>query len=153
MINRFIGKYEPFSNFWVLSSPIILPEIIGPADNYYYFSVEGAYQAAKTLDPAIRFDISKMRSSKAKAKGKTLILRPDWESVKRLIMLDLVRQKFYNSHSLATLLAATEDRTIIEGNYWHDNYWGDCSCEQCQHIEGKNWLGKIIMHVRKELVI
>jgi len=23
---------------------------------------------------------------------------------------------------------------ILEHNYWHDNFWGDCHCKSCNHI-------------------
>ena len=92
-----------------------------------------------------------MGPRKAKDKGNMVVIRPDWEAVKRPLMLDLVRQKFYQSRSLADLLLSTGDQELIEGNYWHDNYWGDCYCDRCKHINGHNWLGKILMHVRKEL--
>lgn len=151
MIDQFRGKYGPFSNFWVLSTPIILPELIGPADNYQYHSVENAFQAAKTLDMNDRYDISKMSAKKAKAKGKLVTMRLDWESIKRPLMLGLVRQKFYNSQALGALLVSTGGEVLIEGNYWHDNYWGNCYCDKCQNIEGRNWLGKILMHIRKEI--
>ena len=40
------------------------------------------------------------------------------------------------------------DATLIEGNHWHDNRWGDCTCERCSAKEGQNWLGKILMEIR-----
>lgn len=39
-------------------------------------------------------------------------------------------------------------REIVEGNYWHDNYWGNCTCDKCKNIEGQNKLGKILMKIR-----
>ena len=43
------------------------------------------------------------------------------------------------------------DIMLIEGNYWHDNYWGNCLCPKCKEIEGQNQLGKILMKVRSTL--
>ncbi len=152
MIDNFKGEYRPLSNFWMLRNHIMLPEILGPADGYQYLSVEKAYQAAKSLNMTERYDISHMGPRKAKEKGRSVIIRPDWESVKQPLMLDLVRQKFYKNAELRVLLVSTGDQELIEGNYWHDNFWGSCSCNQCQAITGKNWLGKILMHIRKEVV-
>ena len=36
-------------------------------------------------------------------------------------------------------------KKLIEGNWWHDYYWGVCSGR------GKNKLGEILMRVREEL--
>jgi predicted NAD-dependent protein-ADP-ribosyltransferase YbiA (DUF1768 family) len=42
-------------------------------------------------------------------------------------------------------LDATGDRKLVEGNYWHDTFWGVCNGV------GENYLGEILMHVRQEL--
>jgi predicted NAD-dependent protein-ADP-ribosyltransferase YbiA (DUF1768 family) len=39
---------------------------------------------------------------------------------------------------------------MVEDNWWHDNYWGDCHCFQCFRI-GINMLGQIWMQVREEI--
>jgi len=49
------------------------------------------------------------------------------------------------------MLLATLDAELIEGNAWHDNFWGDCFCEKCRDIEGLNVLGNILMRIREEL--
>lgn len=36
---------------------------------------------------------------------------------------------------------------LIEGNYWHDTYWGVCEGV------GENHLGKLLMEIRNELYI
>ena len=46
--------------------------------------------------------------------------------------------------------STTGDAELIEGNTWHDNYWGVCSCSKCNG-RGKNRLGKLLMKVREEL--
>jgi predicted NAD-dependent protein-ADP-ribosyltransferase YbiA (DUF1768 family) len=47
-------------------------------------------------------------------------------------------------------LLATGDRDLIEGNTWHDNFWGVCSCPKCTFppIPQTNWLGKILVEER-----
>ncbi len=37
---------------------------------------------------------------------------------------------------------------IVEYNHWHDNFWGDCLCDRCKHIDGENMLGKMLMAIR-----
>ena len=48
------------------------------------------------------------------------------------------------------MLLSTGDVAIIEGNYWHDNFYGQCTCEKCAG-KGKNKLGKLLMDIRSEL--
>jgi predicted NAD-dependent protein-ADP-ribosyltransferase YbiA (DUF1768 family) len=66
-------------------------------------------------------------------------------------MLNLLRQKFVNHSEFRRKLLATGDSMLVEGNIWHDNDWGDCSCERCANKPGQNNLGRLIMQVRKEL--
>ena len=47
-------------------------------------------------------------------------------------------------------LLFTEGFDLVEGNHWHDNIWGDCSCNKCNGTKGTNYLGKILMTVREE---
>lgn len=60
-------------------------------------------------------------------------------------MVDIVRAKFTQNKELAKRLKATGDKTLIEGNYWHDTYWGVCEGV------GENYLGKILMNLRSEI--
>lgn len=138
VISEFQGEYRYLSNFWDFKVPIVL-------DGIEFFSVETAYQAAKTLDQTKRIEISKMDVRSAKQVGKTLLLRMDWPQVKLDIMLDLVRQKFFNNPELAQLLLKTGNAQLVEGNWWNDTFWGVC------RGKGENHLGKILMKVRAEL--
>ena len=63
-------------------------------------------------------------------------------------MTDFLHQKFVIRYFQEKLLS-TKDRELIEGNFWHDNFWGDCSCKKCQDIEGGNRLGKLLMEIRE----
>jgi predicted NAD-dependent protein-ADP-ribosyltransferase YbiA (DUF1768 family) len=65
-------------------------------------------------------------------------------------MLYIIRNKFSDKY-MSDLLLNTGDEELIEGNYWHDNYWGNCTCSKCKDIEGQNKLGKILMKVRDEI--
>ncbi len=62
-------------------------------------------------------------------------------------MVELVLQKFIRHRELRELLLATGKASLLEGNWWHDNFWGDCFCEACSQ-PGENRLGSALMAVR-----
>lgn len=142
MISSFTGKYRWLSNFF--ESPV-------EYENMIFSSVEAAFQAAKTTDRIKRLAFCNVRPNRAKAMGRRLDLRPDWEEVKNQVMLDCLRNKFAAGTILAQLLMDTGKESLKEGNSWHDNVWGDCKCERCANIKGENRLGKLLMQVRDEL--
>lgn len=73
-----------------------------------------------------------------------------WHNVKLYIMYVAVKAKFSQNAGLRDLLLQTNDAWIVEHvlvNQYQpqgDNYWGDTN-------RGQNYLGKILMAVRKEL--
>lgn len=141
MIKSFTGEYKSFSNF----HPCVVHY-----EGVNYPTVEHAFVAAKTLDVFFRAKISKLSEKQAgyaKRLGRTCYLRPDWDIIKVAVMQRLLMQKF-SYHEFKTLLLSTGDQEIVEGNYWHDNFWGDCFCNHCKDIEGKNQLGKLLMKIR-----
>ena len=144
MISGFTGNFRFLSNFWKCQICY---------DGHVFSSVECAYQYAKCASEEDKFRLltAKDDSFKAKKLGRTVEIRSDWEDVKYDIMLDLVRQKF-RSFSLGLLLTSTGQEELVESNTWHDNLWGNCECAGCEDITGKNWLGKILMTVREELL-
>jgi ribA/ribD-fused uncharacterized protein len=114
-------------------------------------SVEHAYVAAKSTDPDFPLLIAATSSAgHAKRLGRKTKIRPDWHQVKEEVMLELLRLKFQDPH-FAKLLLDTGNREIVEGNLWHDNFWGDCACERCKRTPGQNKLGKMLMRIRREL--
>jgi ribA/ribD-fused uncharacterized protein len=143
MINAFRGRWTRLGNY-----------SIGTVffEGHAYPSVEHAYQAQKSLDPAVQKMIRDCPTpNTAKQMARKVQLRPDWEQVKDLIMLRLLREKFCQEPERAILLSTGFDQ-LTEGNWWHDNYWGDCSCGRAQCQEpGKNMLGELLMQVRTEL--
>lgn len=133
VIDSFSGNNRWLSNFY----PCIVSY-----EGLEFHSVEHAYQAAKTTDLAMRAHICMLpRPQQAKHWGRRVVLRPDWESVKQDIMLDLLQQKF-SDPELRELLDGTGDAELIEGNWWGDTYWGVCNGV------GENHLGKLLMRVR-----
>ena len=87
----------------------------------------------------------------ARRAGKLVSLRHNWDAYKETAMLEVVRAKFVQNPDLAQKLLDTEDAELVEGNTWHDNFFGNCSCPRCKNVEGKNVLGKLLMFVRKEI--
>ena len=90
-----------------------------------YPSAEHAFQAAKTFSGNLRADIAASEDWRdAKAKGRSLQLRPDWDRLRRAIMLQVVLAKFTQNPHLGDSLVATGNRFLLEGNWWGDTNWG-----------------------------
>lgn len=83
----------------------------------------------------------------SKKAGRNVSLRPDWDSVKVGLMEGIIRAKFTQNVGLAEKLTATGDRELVEGNSWHDLFWG----ADGKTLEGENHLGRILMKIRDEL--
>jgi ribA/ribD-fused uncharacterized protein len=135
-IIAFQGAYRFLSNFWPCRVKW---------GTEYYRSVEHAYQAAKTSSPLEQVKVRDcVTAGDAKRMGRKVTVRDDWDLDKLAVMLDLVRQKFQDP-MLQRQLLSTGDTELIEGNYWHDTFWGVCNGR------GENHLGKILMKVRSEI--
>lgn len=145
MIDRFERKYFFLSNFYS-----DLPNGVA-YDGMIFGNSEAAFQAAKVLDRSSRLRFLGMDPSTAKKEGRRVQLRDDWEDVKEQVMYDIVKSKFENNPNVRELLIATGEEELLEGNTWHDNVWGSCTCPRCQNVPGKNLLGKTLMRVREEL--
>lgn len=140
-IKRFTGEYKFLSNFYY--AKVVYDEML-------FETAEHAFQAAKTNIPRLKKFIQDMPTpGKAKAAGRGVILREDWELVKFSIMREIVKRKFEDPE-LALKLKATEPSILIEGNTWHDLVWGVCTCPEHQG-KGQNLLGQILMLVRDDI--
>lgn len=110
-------------------------------------SAEHAYQAIKTLDPQERERILLIQSPyDAKKAGRDLVLREDWEAVQRDVMREILVRKFQHPYYRQALVNTGQEE-IVEGNTWHDNRWGRCTCPRCRS-RGLNWLGQLLMEIR-----
>ncbi len=141
-IDYFCGAWSWLSNFW--------PCVVTYKDEPYT-SVEHAYQAAKAFYYHDRSMIrNALRAGDAKRMGKRIMLRHDFQLTKDDTMSALLLQKFDAelNPSLRAKLMATKPRELIEGNHWHDNYWGRCRCPYCDDKEKLNKLGKMLMLIR-----
>lgn len=145
MIDSFTRDYFFLSNFY---------NVYLEYEGIIYCSTEAAFQAAKSLDISEKMRIARMSPSDAKKAGRKVQLRPDWEEIKDKVMYDVCYKKFIDNDALhlKERLLETGKEELVEGNTWHDNYWGNCTCEKCKNIAGQNKLGKILMEIRKELL-
>lgn len=115
-------------------------------------TIEHAFQAAKTDDPdQQKHVLASATPGIAKRRGRKVNMRADWNTVRDDVMLGLLRLKFVDP-VLRKQLVATGTQRLIEGNTWHDNYWGDCTCGRCKNIVGKNTLGRLLEQVRAEII-
>ena len=142
MINEFRGKYYFLSNFYI--APFSYKGIT-------YLNAEAAFQSAKCVKAEDRQKFKSLSPNEAKWLGRKVFLRPDWETYKFGIMREVVRAKFEQNPDLAQKLLDTDPEYLVEGNYWHDNIYGDCNFKKCQDIKGKNVIGKILMEERAYL--
>jgi ribA/ribD-fused uncharacterized protein len=136
-------KRNWFSNFVQMDEPLV-------EDGIAYWTVEQYYQAMKTLNTNHRSTIATSSAGDAKKLGRKVELRPDWEEIKLSVMEKALRYKFQRGTSQYKKLMSTGSEKIVEWNYWHDNYWGVCTCQRCSARRGENHLGKILMKIREE---
>lgn len=136
-------KYGCFSNFY----PCVVK-----FDGLTFQNSEAAWQAQKTLDMEQRERFCGYTASGSKKMGRKVSLRPDWESVKYQLMVDVCLAKFTQNTELKEILLSTGDEELIENTTgWHDNIWGNCECPKCIGKTGQNLLGKALMEVRETL--
>lgn len=152
MINSFSGRYSFLSNFFPCE--IDHDGIIYPSVEHYYVAmkcnndqmIDGRYYTCADF----RELISKVESpGKVKLIGKSIKIRSNWDDIKLDIMKRGVENKF-KIQELSKLLIATGNQPLVEGNWWHDNFYGQCTCEKCSG-KGRNKLGKLLMQIRSEL--
>lgn len=140
-INMFRGRWAFLSNFSYVAHGV-----------YGYPTNEHFFMAMKSKDPEYRALVKVAPTpGNAKKMGSQVQLREDWEEIKDEVMLAGLRVKFWPTTLLAALLLGTDDLVLKEGNWWHDQYWGDCSCPTHKNTPGENKLGILLMQVREEL--
>ena len=143
IINSFQGGYAFLSNFYE-GAPLLF-------NGLHYQNSEAAYQAGKARFPVMRLLFINKKPGAAKQLGKRIPIRGDWDQVKADYMTKVVHAKFTQNPRIAQALIETSDTPLEEGNYWHDNFFGNCYCPKCRSIPGENVLGKILMQERELL--
>lgn len=138
MIKEFKNQYFFLSNFY--EYPIYYNKLV-------FCNAEAAFQAQKAINEKDQYKFINLNASQARKLGKTIQLRKDWEEIKDNVMYEIVKRKFTINKELQQKLLETKEEELIEGNWWHDTYWGVDSKTGI----GQNKLGKILMKVREEV--
>jgi len=136
-IDIFREEYEFLSNFYPVQVFF---------DGMLYANSEAAYQAQKCASMEERAAFAPLSADEAKRMGRSVALRSDWEDVKIPLMRQIVRAKFEQHPYLAKRLLETDEKPLLEGNYWKDLFWGVVM----KTGEGRNELGKILMALRTD---
>lgn len=140
-IDSFSGEFRFLSNFF--PSPIEWRLKTESLRTVVFTTVEHGFVWHKTENAILRALILQTeKPEQVKRIGRKLTLRPGWDDIKLHVMQGLVLEKFTQHENLRRLLLETEDAPLVEGNHWHDEFWGVC------HGTGQNHLGKILMQVR-----
>lgn len=145
-IDSFVGEYEFLSNFYMSPVSFFFPYL---NKSYEFPAVEHAYQASKTL---LEEWIEKIRAAetpgKAKRLGRKCPLRDDWKPLN--VMYSLLVIKFTDP-VLKKKLLDTGVSLLVEGNHWHDQFWGDCRCPKHKDKQGQNQLGRLLTEIRTDI--
>ncbi len=131
MIDSIKGTF--LSNFWECSVVY---------DGLHYGNAEAAFQAQKCTNKKDKYKFIALNGAQAKAMGKRVELRDDWDAVKLDVMYKVLQAKFAQNPDLYNKLKDTGSEEIIETNWWYDRYWG------VYNGEGQNHLGKLLMWIR-----
>ena len=138
-ITDFHGDYFFLSNFY--TSPLWYNGKLWP-------TVEHAFQAAKVDGETADKILLAKTPGEAKRLGRSGKMRPDWDEIRVKTMEECLMRKFLCNPELLQKLLDTGDEELIEGNTWHDQFWGDCNCPKCTNTPGQNMLGKSLMTLR-----
>lgn len=127
----FTGAFCLIDNF--APTPVIVDVGFG---NHWYRTSEHAFAAAKAANRDQHDGVRRQEDpGRAKALGRKVILRPDWEEVKFDMMWTILEAKFAQNADALAVLKYTEGRAIYEGNNWADRIWGVTQ-------DGKQWVGR-----------
>jgi ribA/ribD-fused uncharacterized protein len=136
----FRNKYRKLSNF----SPDSFTDEYG----LRWKTAEHYFQAHKTDNQYQHMEIFlSLNGESAKALGKKVEIREDWNKIRHAVMLKALIFKFSQNPEAKRVLMSTEGY-VEETNTWHDNYWGNCICSKCKNLPGKNMLGRFLMRLR-----
>jgi ribA/ribD-fused uncharacterized protein len=139
VIDSFRGEYFFLSNFYI--RPVYYK-------GHWYKSSEHAFQAQKaTNEPDRQYVADANIPADAKRRGREILCRDDWDDVRIPEMGMVVYCKFSQNEWIRNKLCETDDAILIEGNWWHDDFWGMVKDTQGNWV-GTNYLGRITTSVR-----
>lgn len=87
---------------------------------------EAVFQAYKCGKHEDVLALTKMSGIEAKAFGRKVKMRSDWNTFRLIAMRNVIKAKFTQHPELLKKLKAI-DVPIIEDNTWNDRYWGKCN--------------------------
>ncbi|CAI9090880.1 OLC1v1025756C1 [Oldenlandia corymbosa var. corymbosa] len=147
--------YGAFSNF--SPHPIQMPDENG--DYISWSSVEHYYQAQKFVgvtDPRAQECLNEIKSARSPEEAARIgrkiqrqcphLVRGDWELVKIDIMYNALKCKFTIYPHLNSMLLSTAGYVLVEASP-HDLFWGGG-----RDGEGLNYLGRLLMQLRSEVL-
>lgn len=137
MIKTFRDEYSFLSNMYIQDFPW---------QGLVYPSLENAYQAMKCISESEKVQFTRITPGEAKKLGNRIMMRPDFDSFKYELMRNMLDVKFQGE--LLKKLLNTAPESIVEGNWWHDNYWGACQCSKCKDKVHQNKLGELLQRKR-----
>lgn len=147
MISEFRGQYDWATNFYHKAPFYVHGQKFKTSEHYF--------AACKTLDANwCQRIIGADTAADAKRLGRQCPCQPEWGRVRVNVMSQAIWYKFTQHPELQEKLIATGTQVMVEGNWWHDNFWGDCYCndKDGRHPEclqpGKDALGLLLMNLR-----
>jgi len=145
-INSFRGDFAFLSNFFV-GAPIV------DWRGNKWETTEHFYQSKKTnnIDDKIKI-MEAFSPGKSKKIGRTVEIIDNWDELKIGVMRQALMLKFEQWPKYKEYLIQMEGYELVEGNWWHDNFWGNCFCDRCESITGTNMLGKLLMELRNSYI-
>ena len=124
-IKGFRGEYAFLSNFYC-GKPF-------KYNGLTFNNTEAAFQAQKCLDDTEKQMFTTITPLESKRKGLKVKLRDNWDDYRYFAMYCVCKAKFNQDPNLKKKLLDTGTAYLVEGNTWHDNEWGICSCPKCEN--------------------
>ena len=110
-ITSFTGEYDWLSNFYPCDVAINVH--FDTEYDVHFTSSEAAFQACKCVNYEDFKKFEKLGPKEAKALGRKVKLRDDWETAKLLVMYQVLLNKFINNIDLANKLIDTYPKQLI----------------------------------------
>lgn len=112
-------------------------------DGFYWESIDVAFDYARVIDKSNAYRFLGLNSCQSKLLANSLPNVENWDSIKLDVMYELNKCKFLQNRDLMDRLCST-DYYLANNNSYGDSYWG------IHNGVGKNYLGLILMLIRKE---
>ena len=149
MITKFQGDNRWLSNFHEKTVEWRSHRFQNRESAYQWAKVELSEDAMVTIRRRLYFTTSG-REAKKLSKELKAFTRPDWKQVNLGFMVEITHAHFVQNKDEREKLMMTYPQELIEGNNWHDMFWGVCdgTCLHPHPPGGQNWLGRILMAER-----